>query len=38
MGFESVYTVKEQEEPDGMFPTCPYANPEDHKVFALSTC
>lgn len=37
MGFESVYTVKEQEEPDGMFPTCPYANPEDHKVFALST-
>ena len=37
MGFESVYTVKEQEEPDGMFSTCPYANPEDHKVFALST-
>ena len=37
MGFASVYTVKEQEEPDGMFPTCPYANPEDHKVFALST-
>ncbi len=36
MGFESVYTVKEQEEPDGMFPTCSYANPEDYKVFALS--
>ncbi|MFK4786188.1 phospho-sugar mutase [Fusobacterium sp. MFO224] len=37
MGFESVYVVKEQEDPDGMFPTCSYANPEDNKVFKLST-
>ena len=37
MGFESVYTVAEQEMPDGMFPTCPYANPEDKSVFKLST-
>ncbi len=37
MGFESVYVVKEQEQPDGMFPTCSYANPEDTSVFALST-
>ncbi|NME35914.1 MULTISPECIES: phospho-sugar mutase [Fusobacterium] len=37
MGFESVYVVKEQEQPDGMFPTCSYANPEDTTVFALST-
>ena len=37
MGFDSVYTVPEQEMPDGMFPTCPYANPEDKSVFKLST-
>ena len=37
MGFESVYTVAEQEMPDGMFPTCSYANPEDKSVFKLST-
>lgn len=37
MGFDSVYVVPEQIEPDGMFPTCSYANPEDHKVFKLST-
>ena len=37
MGFESVYTVPEQEMPDGMFPTCPYANPEYKSVFKLST-
>ena len=37
MGFESIYVVKEQEQPDGMFPTCSYANPEDTTVFALST-
>ena len=36
MGFESVYPVPEQIEPDGMFPTCSYANPEDHTVFKLS--
>ena len=37
MGFGSIYVVKEQEQPDGMFPTCSYANPEDTTVFALST-
>lgn len=35
-GFESVYIVAEQEQPDGNFPTCPYANPEDPAVFKLS--
>lgn len=35
MGFENVYTVSEQEEPDGTFPTCDYANPEDPAVFKL---
>ncbi len=34
-GFESVYTVAEQEMPDGTFPTCSYANPEDPAVFEL---
>ncbi len=34
MGFD-VITVKEQEEPDGTFPTCSYANPEDPAVFQL---
>lgn len=36
MGFLNVHTVAEQELPDGAFPTCPYANPEDHSVFQLS--
>jgi phosphoglucomutase len=35
MGFENVFTVAEQEEPDGTFPTCDYANPEDPAVFKL---
>lgn len=35
-GFESVYIVAEQEQPDGNFPTCSYANPEDPAVFKLS--
>jgi len=34
-GYESVYTVAEQEMPDGTFPTCSYANPEDPAVFEL---
>lgn len=34
-GFKSVYTVSSQEMPDGNFPTCSYANPEDPKVFKL---
>ncbi|MDD2956156.1 MAG: phospho-sugar mutase [Oscillospiraceae bacterium] len=28
IGVEKVYPVKEQEAPDGNFPTCPYPNPE----------
>lgn len=36
MGFENIHVVKAQEEPDGMFPTCSYANPEDNSVFKLS--
>ncbi|WP_314294329.1 phospho-sugar mutase [Fusobacterium periodonticum] len=37
MGYTSVFPVKEQEQPDGNFPTCDYANPEDTNVFKLST-
>ena len=37
MGYTNVYPVKEQEQPDGNFPTCDYANPEDITVFKLST-
>lgn len=36
LGFENVYVVKEQELPDGNFPTVPYPNPEDKKAFALA--
>ena len=32
----SVFTPKEQEFPDGNFPTCSYANPEEKNVFDLS--
>ena len=32
-GFTSVYLVPSQAEPDGDFPTAPYPNPEDPKVF-----
>ena len=35
-GFESVEVVKEQIEPNGNFPTCEYANPEDTSVFKLA--
>ncbi len=31
-----VYVVPKQEEPNGEFPTCEYANPEDISVFKLS--
>lgn len=31
----AVHTVKEQEEPDGTFPTCPYPNPESRDALAL---
>ena len=36
IGFEHVYVVKEQELPDGNFPTASYPNPEDPKVFELA--
>jgi len=35
-GFEQVYIVKEQERPDGNFPTIEYPNPEDPKAFTLA--
>ena len=34
-GFNDVSIVKEQEMPDGNFPTCPYPNPEIHEVLNL---
>ena len=36
MGFSNVYVVKEQEQPDGNFPTVDYPNPEDMKAFACA--
>ena len=36
LGFEHVYTVKEQELPDGDFPTVSYPNPEDKAAFAMA--
>ncbi len=36
IGFENVYIVKEQELPDGKFPTVSYPNPEDEKAFKLA--
>lgn len=36
IGFENVYVVKEQEKPDGRFPTVSYPNPEDPKAFELA--
>ena len=33
IGIEDVRIVKEQELPDGNFPTCPYPNPEIRQVF-----
>ena len=34
-GFNSVNIVKEQEMPNGDFPTCPYPNPEIHEALKL---
>lgn len=36
LGFSNVTIVKEQELPNGNFPTAPYPNPEDKKVFELA--
>ncbi|SKA88163.1 alpha-phosphoglucomutase [Clostridium sp. USBA 49] len=36
LGYENVFVVKEQELPDGTFPTAAYPNPEDPKVFKLA--
>lgn len=36
LGYENLHIVKEQEMPDGNFPTAPYPNPEDQKVFELA--
>ncbi len=35
MGVKDVFTVKEQENPDGHFPTCPYPNPEKPEALEL---
>lgn len=36
LSYKNVAIVKEQELPDGSFPTAPYPNPEDSKVFKLA--
>lgn len=35
MGYANITVVKEQEQPDGHFPTCPYPNPEIKEAMAL---
>lgn len=35
MGYTNITVVKEQEQPDGYFPTCPYPNPEIKEAMAL---
>lgn len=35
MGYTNITIVKEQEMPDGSFPTCPYPNPEIKEAMAL---
>ena len=34
-GYTNITVVKEQEQPDGSFPTCPYPNPEIREAMAL---
>ncbi|OPJ57504.1 phospho-sugar mutase [Clostridium oryzae] len=36
LGYTNLTVVKEQELPDGNFPTAPYPNPEDPKVFNIA--
>ena len=36
IGFKNIHIVKEQEEPDGNFPTVSYPNPEDPKAFEMA--
>lgn len=36
LGFKNLNIVKEQEKPDGNFPTAPYPNPEDKSVFNIA--
>jgi len=36
LGYDNVFVVKEQEMPDGTFPTAAYPNPEEPKVFELA--
>ena len=36
IGFENIYVVPEQKDPDGNFPTVDYPNPEDPKAFKLA--
>lgn len=36
LGYENVKVVKEQEQPNGNFPTAPYPNPEMAQVFELA--
>ena len=35
MGFTKVTVVKEQAQPNGEFPTCPYPNPEMKEAMKL---
>ena len=35
MGYTNITVVKEQEDPDGRFPTCPYPNPEIKEAMRL---
>lgn len=34
-GYDNITVVREQEKPDGNFPTCPYPNPEIREAMAL---
>lgn len=34
-GIKELFIVKEQEEPDGNFPTCPYPNPEEEEALKI---